>query len=91
MTAHLKRGGTRLTTITNHQIWIECSCGRDAPVRVSDVLAGSNPPETVADVVTRVRCSQCGVTGAKDFRIVYNPAGGAAFNAMRGAEQKRED
>ena len=91
MTAQLKRGGTRLKTITSHQIWIDCACGRSAPVRVSDVLAGPNPPETVADVVTRVRCSGCGATGAKSYSIVYNPDTGAAFNAMRGAEQRRDD
>ena len=90
MVTQLKRGGTRLTTIPQHVIWMECGCGRNAPVRVSHLLACDNPPETVTDVVERVRCSGCGVRGAKDFRIVYNPEGGAAFNAMRGSEQRQD-
>jgi len=91
MAVQIKRGGTRLTTIPNHAIWIECACGRAAPVRVADLLAKETPPETVADVVARVRCSRCGVKAAKDFRIVYEPAGQGAFNAMRGAAQHRDD
>ena len=45
--------------------------------------------DTVADVVERVRCSGCGVKGAKHFRIVYDPPNGSSFEAMGGAEQKR--
>jgi hypothetical protein len=91
MAVQIKRGGTRLTTIRNHVIWMECACGRAAPVRVADLLAAKTPPETVAEVVERVRCSGCGVKSAKDFRIVYEPAGEGAFNAMRGAAQHRDD
>ena len=91
MVSQLKRGGTRLTTIPQHVIWMECACARNAPVRVSHLLASDKPPDTVADVVERVRCSGCGAKGAKDFRIVYNPDDGAAFNAMRGSEQRKDD
>lgn len=91
MAAQIKRGGTRLTTIPNHAIWMECACGRAAPVRVANLLATDKPPMTVADVVARVRCSRCGVKGTKDFRIIYEPAGDGAWNAMRGAAQKRDN
>lgn len=91
MVAQLKRGGSRLATIPKHVLWLEYGCGRNAPVRVSHLLASDNPPEAVADVVERVRCSQCGVRGAKDFRIVFDPDNGGSFNAMRGAQQQRDD
>lgn len=91
MVAQIERGGTRLTTIPNHAIWMECACGRAAPVCIASLLATGKPPITVADVVARVRCSRCGVKGASEFRIVYMPAGDSAFNAMRGAAQDRDD
>ena len=73
MTVQLKRGGTKLTAIPNHAIWLECNCGRSASVRVAALLSSDKPPKTVADVVTRVRCSQCGVKGAKDYRQHRRP------------------
>ena len=91
MAVQIKRGGTRLTTIPNHAIWMECACGRAAPVRVADLLATDKPPVTVAEVIERVRCSGCGVRGAKDYRIVYEPAGDGAFSAMQGAAQHRDE
>ena len=90
MTVQLKRGGTKLTAIPNHAIWLECNCGRSASVRVAALLSSDKPPKTVADVVTRVRCSRCGVKGAKDFRIVYQPASDGAWTAMQGAEQRKD-
>jgi hypothetical protein len=91
MVAQLKRGGTRLTTITSHVIWLECICGRNAPVRVTDLLASTKPPETVADVAERVRCKRCAAKGAKNYWIVYAPATDGAFDAMRGAEQRKDE
>ena len=90
MTVQLKRGGTKLTAIPNHAIWLECACGRSASVHVAGLLASDKPPRTVADVVARVRCRRCGVKGAKDFRIVYQPASDGAWNAMQGAEQRKD-
>ncbi|WP_186766256.1 hypothetical protein [Falsiphaeobacter marinintestinus] len=58
---------------------------------MTDLLDADNPPETVADFVDRVRCSQCGAKGITEYRIVYQPADDGAFDAMRGAEQRRDD
>jgi len=57
---------------------------------VATLLSSDKPPKTVADVVARVRCSRCGVKGAKDFRIVYQPASDGAWNAMQGADQRKD-
>ena len=59
--------------------------------RVGGLHSISEPPATVADAVARVSCSRCGQRIVKDYRIVYNPEGGAAFYAMRDAEQRRDD
>jgi len=82
----LKSNGTRLETIYNHQIWIECACGRAAPVRVSDLLALDKPPQTVDDVVTKARCSRCGAIRVKRYQIVYNPKG-VMEDALQGARK----
>jgi hypothetical protein len=83
----LKRGGTRLSSITQHTIWVECACGRAAPLVVADLLALPNPPETVADAVSRARCGSCGAHNVKEYRISYE---GGSWGALRGAEQGRE-
>lgn len=88
--AQIKRGGTRLSTLPQHVLWLECRCGRNAPVRVSALLAMDEPPAIVADAVARVRCSHCGQRNVKHYRIVYNPDDGSAFEAMRGSEHGQD-
>lgn len=80
----LKRGGTRLSVIPKHTLWLECACGHNGPVQVADVIAKWGHEISVGDVVDRVRCSACRTKRIKEYRIIY--AGGSAV-AMRGAEQ----
>ena len=78
----LKRGGTHLSTIPKHTIWIECLCGHVGPVRVAELLAVPNPPVTVADAVGRSRCRRCGARIVKEYRLVYE---GGSASAMASA------
>lgn len=87
----LKRGGTTLTTIAHHVLWLECACGRNAPLRVDQLLAMKHPPRTVADAVALARCRHCNQKDIQSFRIVYEPASDGAWDAMRGAEDKSQE
>ncbi|MBY6141134.1 hypothetical protein KUV26_16985 [Leisingera daeponensis] len=82
----LKRGGTRLGVIPNHQLYVECgACDHAAPVAVSDLIARCGPQASVGEIVSKMRCQRCGRKQIKDYRITY--AGGSS-EALRGAEQQ---
>jgi len=80
----LKRGGTRLSVIPTHQLWLECACGHNGPVQVAAMIAKWGDQFTVGEAVDRLRCSACRTKRIKEYRIIY--AGGSSV-AMRGAEQ----
>lgn len=79
----LKRGGTRLSTIPNHSLWVWCACGHSAGVSIAQILKIDNPPETVDGTVQAMRCSRCRTQSIKDYRIVYE---GGSWCAMQGAD-----
>ena len=80
----LKRGGTRLSVILKHRLWLECACGHTAPVWVADIVAKWGDDITVGEAVDRMRCSSCHTKQIQEYRITYP---GASMEAMRGAEQ----
>ena len=80
----LKRGGTRLSVIPTHVLWLECACEHNGPVEVAAIIAKWGDQITVGDAIERLRCSACRTKRIKDYRIIY--AGGSQ-DAMRGAEQ----
>ena len=49
----LKSEGTRLSTIHNHELWINCACGHTASLRVRDLRKLNPPPQTVGDVIDK--------------------------------------
>ncbi|MCB1340792.1 MAG: hypothetical protein KDK24_06965 [Pseudooceanicola sp.] len=77
----LDRGGTRLATIAHHTLWLDCTCGRSAPLAVRDLL-GRAELVTVADVVARARCAACWARRVKAVTISFE---GGSAEAMRGA------
>lgn len=72
MQVKLRSGGTRLTTISEHNVWVDCECGRAAPIRVADVLAQPDPPKTVGELLAKARCRRCGRRAPDRYRIVYD-------------------
>jgi hypothetical protein len=78
----LKRGGTKLQTVPNHTIHIECACGHTAGVTVAALIVRLGAAATVADAVGRVRCSRCGAKSVKTYRLTY---AGGSYDAMLGA------
>ncbi len=81
----LKRGGTRLSVIPEHQLWLECACGHNGPVQVVDIIAKWGDQITVGEAIARLRCSACRTKQIKDYRITYV---GGSWGAMRGASQQ---
>lgn len=81
----LKRGGTRLSTIPNHTLWVWCACGHRAGVEVARILDRDHPPETVGQVIEAMRCSRCRCQSIKDYRITYE---GGSWGAMQGADSR---
>jgi hypothetical protein len=84
MRPKLNTGGTKLTTIAKHAVWVDCGCGRAGKILISEVLARPNPPKTVGELVAKARCRGCGRVAPTGYSIVYE---GAGLDAMRGAEQ----
>lgn len=84
MRPKLNTGGTRLTTIPKHTVWVDCACGRAGRVLIAEVLARPNPPGTVGELVAKARCRACGAAVPTGYSIVYE---GASGGAMRSAEQ----
>jgi len=80
----LKRGGTRLSVIHRHLIWVECACGHTAPVWVADIIAEWGDDITVGETGDQMRCSSCRLKQIQEYRITYP---GGSMEAMRGAEQ----
>lgn len=78
----LKRGGTRLSVIPEHQLWLECACGHNGPVNVAVLIAKFGDQITVGDAIEKLRCSRCRTKQIKDYRITYV---GGSWDAMRGA------
>jgi hypothetical protein len=90
MRPKLNTGGTTLTTIPKHAVWVDCACGRSGRIPIAEVLARPNPPRTVGELVAKARCRACGAAVPASYSIVYE---GASEGAMRSAEQgtpKRE-
>lgn len=66
---------TRLTEISDHRISLECQCGHHALLPVAQILERM-PEATVADVVARTVCAECGERGrVLHMRIVYAVGG----------------
>lgn len=84
MRAKLNSGGTTLTTIAKHAVWVDCACGRAGKILIAEVLARPKPPKTVGELVAKARCRACGRVTPTGYSIVYE---GAGLDAMRGAEQ----
>lgn len=82
----LKRGGTRLGVIPNHQLFVECRvCDHAAPVTVADMIARFGAQATVGEIIAKMRCQCCKQKQIKDYRITY---AGGSWDAMRGSEQR---
>lgn len=84
----LKRGGTKLSIISTNRLFLICSCGHSQSVLVSDLIERVGSAATVGDVVSRLRCSKCGVRGVKEYRITSpamtdNPMHSASQETMR--------
>ena len=89
--AKLNSGGTTLSTIAKHAVWVDCGCGRSGKILIAEVLARPDPPTTVGDLVAKARCRACGRVAPTGYSIVYE---GAGVEAMWGAAQgmpKREE
>ncbi|MEP5770924.1 hypothetical protein [Nisaea sp.] len=82
----LKRGGTKLSVIDQHKLYVMCNCGHADSVWVRDVIKALGDQVTVGFAIDKMRCSKCGMKNVKEYRITY-PGGSA--DAMRSADQSR--
>lgn len=68
-------GMTRLTEISDHSISLQCQCGHHSLLPVADLLERV-PEASVADVVARTVCAECGERGrVLHMRIVGTQGG----------------
>jgi hypothetical protein len=81
----LKRGGTRLSTIPRHTLWVWCQCGHNGGVTVSSLLDRPNVPKTVGELVAVMRCSRCKRQTIKDYVITYS---GGSWEALQGTRKQ---
>lgn len=65
----LKRGGTKLSVIRDHGLYLICRCGHTRDVRVSSLIERLCDRTTVSDVAARSRCTRCQRRGANEYRI----------------------
>jgi len=81
----LKRGGTRLSTIPQHTLWVWCACGHRSGVKVARILDREHSPETVGQAIQTMRCSRCLTQSIKDYRITYE---GGSWGALQGGDNR---
>lgn len=62
---------TKLETISNNHISLECICGHGSMISISDLLKKLRPDITIHQVAGNARCKSCGRRGATDFRLHY--------------------
>ena len=80
----LKRGGTKLSVIDQHRLYVMCNCGHADSVWVRDIIKVLGDAVTVGFAIDKMRCSRCHTKNVKEYRITY-PGGSA--DAMRSAAQ----
>ena len=73
------RGMTKLAAIPAHTIWLECSCGHAAGVKVAEI---DRPELTVQEVADSARCTRWHAYGAVCKMITFE---GGSFDAIQGA------
>ena len=69
----LKRGGTKLSVIDKHELYVMCNCGHAESVRVSDIIKVLGGAATVGFAVDKLRCSKCRMKKVREYRITYEP------------------
>lgn len=81
--------GTKLTAIRKNHISVECRCKRVVLIPVEHLIENLGGEHTVDDILTNLRCVQCGAKGAiESCQIIYV---GNSEIAMLGAEQKKRE
>lgn len=81
----LKRGGTKLSVLDKHMLYVMCGCGHADSVWVAEIINKLGDQVTVGFAIDKMRCSKCRTKNVKEYRITY-PGGSA--DAMRSAEQR---
>ena len=62
---------TKLKTIINNHMSLECHCGHRKLVSVKELISKLNPSATIYEVVRKAKCSHCDTIGVADFRLLY--------------------
>jgi hypothetical protein len=62
---------TKLETISNNHISLECVCGHGSMISVAELLKTLKPDTTIFQVAGNARCRNRGRKGATDFRLHY--------------------
>lgn len=64
---------TKLSTISGHNIWLECHCGHHKSIAVSELLERLPDTTTVEQVQAAAKCLGCGERGqVKHMRITFS-------------------
>ncbi len=61
---NMPRNQTLLSTINEMMLSLECSCGHQSSIRVSELLPTMPVEATVQDVIDRAKCRACSACGS---------------------------
>ena len=62
---------TKLQTIINNHMSLECRCGYSKLVSVKELIGRLSPTATIFEVARKAKCSHCETLGGSDFRLLY--------------------
>ena len=79
---------TRLASITNNHLALECACGHKAIIPVTKFIEKYGLEANVNDVIAKARCFVCNSKNIKESRIIFVGNSGVA---LEGTNYSKED
>ena len=70
---------TKLASISNNHIAIQCQCGHAANISVAHLIARYGTEMSVHEVSQKFRCGKCGARVQNSHRIIFVGGSGEAI------------
>ena len=67
----LEQSGTKLGTVRDHHLSIECSCGHSAQLAIADLLERHRPESTIRSLLVKMKCRKCGTLKINGYELFY--------------------
>ena len=67
----LDQSGTKLGTVSNHHLYIECSCGHSTQLAVSDLLTRHRPETPIRALIAKMTCRKRGTRKINTYELFY--------------------